>query len=126
MTIVLKIKDSSIFHFFTLFALGIPFYLFIIYLIMYKIKLINDIYLIHLEIKYLSICIIIRILAFALDVFINKYDNWLFFLTIEVLTTFLSVWIQCWWVLNKLKEQEKEKDMDLYIGFSDKKTKLKL
>eukprot|EP01084_Bolivina_argentea_P283256 485061_1 len=33
------------------------------------------IYLIHLEIKYLSICIILRILAFALDVIINKYDS---------------------------------------------------
>ncbi len=73
MTIASKIKDLNIYSsIFRLFALGIPFYLFIIYLIMYEIKLINGICLIHLKITYLSICmaeIIIRNDSYAIDGF---------------------------------------------------------
>ncbi len=116
---VLTQEDSKVFHYFSLFGLGIPFCSFIVYLIYNKIKLINDIYLIHKELKYLSICIIVRIVAFSADLFVfHQFDNYLFFYTVEVVTTFLAVWIQCRWVISKLKEIEKEKDLDLYINFS--------
>eukprot|EP01084_Bolivina_argentea_P006233 11824_1 len=89
---VLQTENEQLFHFVSLFGFGIPLYLFIIYLILYKIKLINDIYLIHKELKYLSICVLVRIFGFFLDMFfLHKYDNYLFFYTLEVLTKFLSV-----------------------------------
>eukprot|EP01084_Bolivina_argentea_P234582 394928_1 len=82
---------------------------------MHRIQLINDIYLIQKEIKYLSFCILARILAFVIDLFLEPYDDALFFMSIEVLTVFISVWIQCWWVLSQLNKLEMEREYEGYM-----------
>eukprot|EP01083_Nonionella_stella_P172356 591290_1 len=109
--------SNALFHYFTIYGLGIPFAI-IMLVILYKIgqnKSIEDTFFIQKEIKFLTAIILFRILGLLVNTAYhseneNVWHLWFFF--IEVISRFLLVYTQSWWVLNKLKQQNKTEPLD--------------
>eukprot|EP01083_Nonionella_stella_P053585 141702_1 len=107
---------NALFHYFTIYGLGVPFVV-IMLIILYKInqkKSINDTFYIQKEIQLLTATTIFKIIGLFVNTAFQPHTAasmhlWhLWYFCVEVIARFLLVYIQCWWVLNKLKHDNEE------------------
>eukprot|EP01083_Nonionella_stella_P034187 93614_1 len=105
---------NALFHYFTIYGLGVPFAM-IMSVILYNIgrqhKSIDDTFFIQKEIKCLTAIILFRIIGLLVNTVYHSGNEaiWhLWFFCIEVVSRFLLVYIQSWWVLNKLKRENED------------------